>query len=154
MIVRHERVGKSWYHISMITILCVGKAKVYIDEDAELLKRMRKECEVRACADLEAMIRAVEKMNDVMVFLCDEAGRTHTSMEFAELLKRPLNLGKRVVFCIAPAEGWGEYRARVPHAKLLSLSPMTLPHDLARHMLVEQVYRALSILSGHPYHKA
>lgn len=137
----------------MITIFCVGKAKNYQDADAEFLKRMRSECEVKVCADLDALVRSVEKISDSVVFLCDEAGNTYTSVGFADMLKRPLSLGQHVVFCVAPAEGWGEYRTRFSRATLFSLSPMTFPHDLARHMLIEQVYRALTILSGHPYHK-
>ena len=54
-------------------------------------------------------------------------------------------------FAIGPADGWSE-EARKRANLLLSLGPMTLPHELARVVLSEQIYRAFTILSGHPYH--
>jgi 23S rRNA (pseudouridine1915-N3)-methyltransferase len=55
------------------------------------------------------------------------------------------------VFAIGPASGWSE--AALERAKLrLSLGSWTLPHALARLVVAEQLYRAFTILSGHPYH--
>jgi 23S rRNA (pseudouridine1915-N3)-methyltransferase len=56
-----------------------------------------------------------------------------------------------IVFAIGPASGWSD-RARRQAQMLLSMGPMTLPHELARLLLTEQIYRAFTILSGHPYH--
>jgi 23S rRNA (pseudouridine1915-N3)-methyltransferase len=54
-----------------------------------------------------------------------------------------------IVFAIGPASGWSERRLA---QTVLSLGPMTLPHELARLVLAEQIYRAFTILAGHPYH--
>jgi 23S rRNA (pseudouridine1915-N3)-methyltransferase len=56
-----------------------------------------------------------------------------------------------VVFAIGPADGWSA-EARRRASLVLSLGPMTLPHELARALVAEQIYRALTILAGHPYH--
>lgn len=85
------------------------------------------------------------------VFL-DSRGRQYSSEEFAAQLGRIRDAGRQnIVFVIGPADGWslaGRQRADL----LLSLGRITLPHQLARVVLAEQVYRALTILAGHPYH--
>jgi 23S rRNA (pseudouridine1915-N3)-methyltransferase len=58
---------------------------------------------------------------------------------------------QHIVFAIGPADGWS--KEACAHAKLLlSLGPMTMAHALARVVMAEQLYRAFTILSGHPYH--
>ena len=76
-----------------------------------------------------------------------------SSVDFARWLGRQQDSGKDVAFVIGGDEGLSEaVRARA--SLVLSLSAMTLPHRLARLMLIEQVYRGFSILRGEPYHKA
>ena len=58
---------------------------------------------------------------------------------------------QHLVFAIGPASGWSD-SARARAGLLLSLGPMTMAHALARLVLAEQIYRAFTILSGHPYH--
>jgi 23S rRNA (pseudouridine1915-N3)-methyltransferase len=58
---------------------------------------------------------------------------------------------QHLVFAIGPASGWSD-EARKQAQLLLSLGPMTLAHALARLVLAEQIYRAFTILAGHPYH--
>ncbi len=58
---------------------------------------------------------------------------------------------QHIVFAIGPANGWSE-TARERADLLLSLGPMTLAHALARLVIAEQIYRAYTILTGHPYH--
>jgi 23S rRNA (pseudouridine1915-N3)-methyltransferase len=55
------------------------------------------------------------------------------------------------VLAIGPADGWSD-AARARAGLLLSFGSITLPHQLARVVLAEQIYRALTILAGHPYH--
>ena len=84
--------------------------------------------------------------------LCDGGGRLLSSEGFAERLRGLRDAGERVAtMAIGPASGWSA-AARARADLLLSFGPMTLPHALARVVLAEQVYRAMTILSGHPYH--
>ncbi|MFB3829765.1 MAG: 23S rRNA (pseudouridine(1915)-N(3))-methyltransferase RlmH [Bryobacteraceae bacterium] len=80
----------------------------------------------------------------------DPAGTTHDSAAFTALVDRARMEGRDLVFLVGGADGlppgWRE-RADL----LLSLSAMTFPHELARAMLAEQIYRALATLRGHPY---
>jgi len=76
--------------------------------------------------------------------LLDPAGRTMDSAKLIKLFEQDL------VFVIGGADGLPpEWRTRAD--VLLSLSPLTMPHELARVMLAEQIYRALTTLRGHPY---
>ena len=82
--------------------------------------------------------------------LLDPAGKQWNSAQFIEWISRLEQEARDVVFVIGGHDGlppaWG------PKADLqLSLSPMTFPHELARAMLAEQIYRAFTTLRGHPY---
>jgi 23S rRNA (pseudouridine1915-N3)-methyltransferase len=84
--------------------------------------------------------------------LLDSRGKRLTSEQFADWLGKQRDQGQQsIVFAIGPADGWSEEARKRAHL-LLSLGPMTLPHELARVVLSEQIYRAFTILSGHPYH--
>lgn len=84
--------------------------------------------------------------------LLDSRGRQFNSEQFAEWLGRQRDQGQQmIVFAVGPADGWSD-DARKRANLLLSLGPMTFPHELTRVILGEQVYRAFTILSGHPYH--
>jgi 23S rRNA (pseudouridine1915-N3)-methyltransferase len=84
--------------------------------------------------------------------LLDSRGQQYTSDEFAAHLGRLRDDGiQRLVLAIGPADGWSP-AARQRANLLFSLGRITLPHQLARVVLAEQVYRALTILAGHPYH--
>jgi 23S rRNA (pseudouridine1915-N3)-methyltransferase len=98
-----------------------------------------------------ALDRERARTNPCLVLL-DERGKQMTSESFAAWLGRERDAGRQlVIFAIGPADGWSPNR---PRADLqLSLGPMTLPHELARVAICEQIYRALTILSGHPYHR-
>jgi 23S rRNA (pseudouridine1915-N3)-methyltransferase len=84
----------------------------------------------------------------------DEGGKALASEAFAKWLAQTRDGGcKGLAFLIGGPDGHGP--AAVQGAALrLSLGAMTLPHGLARAVLVEQLYRATTILSGHPYHRA
>jgi 23S rRNA (pseudouridine1915-N3)-methyltransferase len=80
--------------------------------------------------------------------LLDPAGQACDSADFARLLQA----GRDLVFVIGGANGLpAEWKSRAD--RLLALSPLTLPHELARVVLAEQIYRALTTLRGHPYPK-
>jgi 23S rRNA (pseudouridine1915-N3)-methyltransferase len=83
----------------------------------------------------------------------DERGRQLTSEQFAKFILSVRDSGAgQLVFALGGADGHGEaLLARA--AGRLSLSAATLPHGLARVVLAEQLYRALTIIAGHPYHR-
>jgi 23S rRNA (pseudouridine1915-N3)-methyltransferase len=88
----------------------------------------------------------------VLPVLLDSRGRPMTSEAFAAWLGARRDEGaQHIVFAIGPADGWSP-AARDRAQLLLSLGPFTLAHALARLVLAEQLYRAFTILSGHPYH--
>ncbi len=86
--------------------------------------------------------------------ILDERGKSLSSEEFANLLRRHLDQGTPAMsFLIGGPDGHdGGLRRKAGF--LLSLGPMTWPHRLARVMLAEQIYRAVTILVKHPYHRA
>lgn len=92
-----------------------------------------------------------ERVRPVTILL-DSHGRQFGSEAFAEFLRRHQDGGTAtIVFAIGPADGWSA-AARAVASETLSLGPMTLPHELARVVLAEQLYRGFTILAGHPYH--
>lgn len=82
----------------------------------------------------------------------DERGRAMNSTQLAQQFERWRARGKDIAFIIGGAEGL-DAALKSTAEMTLSLSPMRLPHALARVVLVEQLYRAHAILSGHPYHR-
>jgi len=97
-------------------------------------------------------IRAVLPKGSRIVAM-DERGRSLTSEELAAALEDWRGMGDDVAFVIGSADGLAA-ELKSTAAMRLSLSKMTLPHALARVMLAEQLYRAHTILTGHPYHRA
>jgi len=86
------------------------------------------------------------------VVACDERGKAMTSAAFSEWLGRLRDTGGAVTFVIGGAFGLDDaVRARA--TRILSVAPWTLPHEMARLVLTEQLYRAGSMLRGEPYHK-
>ncbi len=92
------------------------------------------------------------KKGDFLVIL-DERGKNFSSKEFADFLDKKINNSlERIVFFIGPSDGHSrEVKEKADF--LMSFSRLTFPHDLAMVILAESVYRALSILNNHPYHR-
>lgn len=88
-----------------------------------------------------------------MTVVLDETGNTVTTGQLAGKITRWREDGRDVTFVIGGADGSA---ARLKNSAdwLWSLSPLTLPHGLVRVVLAEQLYRAMSILGNHPYHRA
>ena len=88
-----------------------------------------------------------------VIIALDERGKTLSSLDFARKLEDWQNQGRSsAVFLIGGACGLDEC-LRAEADLILSLGPMTWPHFLVRALLAEQLYRAQSILAGHPYHR-
>jgi 23S rRNA (pseudouridine1915-N3)-methyltransferase len=109
--------------------------------------------ELTECRDLAAL-RAHWTRGDgpLVQVLLDERGEQPTTRGFADRLADWRDRGARVRLSIGDADGFTDAdRAGADH--LLALSRMTLPHRLVRLLVLEQLYRGLTLLAGHPYHR-
>ena len=103
-------------------------------------------------ARLLAKAETVSGRTAPRLVLLDSRGTPLSSEGLAAWIGRERDSGaQHLIFAIGPADGWSA-AARARAHLLLSFGPMTFPHELARVMLTEQLYRAFTILSGHPYH--
>ena len=95
----------------------------------------------------------LEQLTDGHVIACDEHGKAHASRAFAARIAKLRDDGvRRLALVIGGADGHSpELLARADET--LAFGPQTWPHALARVMLAEQVYRAVTILAGSPYHR-
>ena len=96
-------------------------------------------------------IRAALPARSLKVVL-DERGKLCTTADIARRIERWKQDGHDVAFVIGGADGTA-HELQQESDLLLSLSPLTLPHGLCRILLAEQLYRAVSLLAGHPYHR-
>ncbi|MBG0803925.1 23S rRNA (pseudouridine(1915)-N(3))-methyltransferase RlmH [Methylocystis sp. H4A] len=105
----------------------------------------------RASREAMELLAALPAESRLAAF--DERGRAETSAAFAQFIASERDRGcKALWFAIGGAEGLDEsVRARA--TAVFSFGAMTLPHQLARILAAEQIYRAMTILSGHPYHR-
>lgn len=103
-------------------------------------------------ADFLAWLDRQSARTTPALILLDSRGKQLSSNQFAAHLGRLRDSGTQsVVLGIGPADGWSPV-ARERAGLILSFGNITLPHELARAVLAEQIYRALTILAGHPYH--
>ncbi len=96
--------------------------------------------------------RLLEKAGDSRIVACDPGGESYSSEQFAEWLKGEREKDRDTAFVIGGAFGLSD-EILGKSAMKLSLAPWTLPHELARLVLAEQLYRSGSIVRGEPYHK-
>jgi 23S rRNA (pseudouridine1915-N3)-methyltransferase len=149
-----------------LTLAWIGKIddKEYADAVRRYVSRIERwaridEIAVRAERERsgEAAIREGRKLLDRIpsrsrVMVLEAGGRMLTTQSFADLLVRHRDGDPRpLVFVVGGASGLPE-AVRHRADEILSLSPMTFPHEIARLVLVEQIYRALSISAGLRYH--
>lgn len=133
-------------------LAALGRAHGLAPVDAiELAESRLDGADARRADEAERLLSAARSC-EARVAL-DERGKPFSSAAFAELLRRERDAGtKGIAFLIGGPDGHGA-AARDGARLVLSLGPMTLPHGLARIVLAEQLYRAATILSGHPYHR-
>jgi 23S rRNA (pseudouridine1915-N3)-methyltransferase len=112
-------------------------------------------CRTEGFRTEEALLEWLERQKGrtpTLTVLLDSRGRTMSSEAFAGWLGSRRDDGSQhIVFAVGPASGWSE-TARKKAQLLLSMGPMTMAHALARLVMAEQLYRAFTILTGHPYH--
>ena len=132
----------------------VERTKHYMTFDVEVIPDLKSTKnlseEVQKEKEGELILKALQP-GDYVVLL-DEGGKEMRSVEFSQYLRHKMNtLSKRLVFVIAGPYGFSQkvYQAA---AEKMSLSRMTFSHQMVRMIFVEQLYRAMSILAGSPYH--
>jgi 23S rRNA (pseudouridine1915-N3)-methyltransferase len=114
---------------------------------AEYAKRMPKGYELARLAVKQAERLAAALPRGARVVALDERGKDLTTVQFSKLLD------KETAFVIGGADGLPDDFKKAA-GLLLRLSSLTLPHALAQVVLVEQIYRAAALITGHPYHRA
>ena len=142
-----------------IRVAWIGKTKDPAIQalTAEYLKRLSaySQLEPLALGSEPALLKLAARTSNrppCTLVLLDSHGKQFSSEEFACFLDEQQNHGSQpFLFAVGPASGFSE-QARKAASLLLSLGKMTLPHELARVVLLEQLYRAFTILKGHPYH--
>ena len=144
-----------------IKVAWVGKTKDVAIQSLtdEYLKRISRYAEVEGAAVKdEAAILALasgggrgDRRERCKLILLDSRGKQYSSEELAAMLEREQVNAVPLLFAIGGSDGFSHV-ARREAGFILSLGKMTLPHELARVVLVEQIYRAFTILKKHPYH--
>ncbi len=141
-----------------IKVAWIGKTKEPAIETltGEYLKRISRYAEVAGLAlkdeaAILSLTRGERQKERHKLVLLDSRGKQLSSEELSQFLEREQSHAMPLLFAIGGADGFGE-QTRREASFVLSLGKMTLPHELARVVLVEQLYRALTILHKHPYH--
>lgn len=134
----------------------IARGKIARTPEAELVARYEKRLTwpVKLTELPETGGRIPEPQTPFKTVLLDERGKAMSSEAFAQTLGRWRDTGVREArFVIGAADGHEDQDRREADL-LLAFGPATWPHLMARAMLMEQLYRASSILAGHPYHRA
>lgn len=141
-----------------LRIAWIGKTKESAIQtlSAEYLKRLSRyvATEGLELADETALLKLLDRAGRTapVLVLMDGRGKQVSSEELANFLRYHRDQGTQdLIFAIGPADGWEEATLREA-TQVLSMGKMTLPHELARVVLLEQLYRGYTILTGHPYH--
>lgn len=155
-------------------LICVGRLKSGPERDLyaryasriAALRRiglegldLREVDESKAKSPAERMTREAQELlalvpGEAALVVFDERGRTVDSVAFAAFIRRERDRGlKSLWFAVGGPEGL-DTTVRERAATICSFGAMTLPHQLVRVLVAEQIYRAMTILSGHPYHRA
>lgn len=140
-----------------ITIASIGKTgeKNYAALEEAYLRRIhgRFTAQTHYVKSEKELLQFLQKVDGSIVLL-DENGSVMNSREFAQYVDREIQQAQanHLIFIIGDAQGLSADLRALP-ADIVALSEMTFPHEMARVIVLEQLYRAQTILSGHPYHK-
>lgn len=135
-----------------IFLYFVGKPRdIHVNAiSADFIKRINHyaDCEMREIAP--ARFNLFDRHAAALKIFLDPTGRALDTARFVQIIQRAEQDGRDLLFLVGGHDGLpSEWRPRAD--LLLSLSAMTFPHELARAMLAEQIYRAFATLRGHPY---
>jgi 23S rRNA (pseudouridine1915-N3)-methyltransferase len=153
-----------------ILIIAIGKIKekFYRDAFEEYLKRLSPYARIKVeelkaepfkndsdrqkskQAEGERLLKFLATQKEAAVFVLDERGQEFVSTDFAKSLSKQQN--KKLIFVVGGTVGLSEAVLSHKDFQFISLSKMTLPHELARVVLVEQLYRAVCLNRGKTYH--
>ena len=134
-----------------LAIYAIGKVKkTWIQEGIKNYKKRMPELSINEFKNFNLENLKNEALNKIIISLSEE-GKIYTSYDFASLLLNFKN--KRIIFLIGDTDGLSS-DIKLNSNLILSLSPLTFPHELARLILIEQIYRAVSITQNSPYHRS
>ena len=134
-----------------LSIYAIGKVKkTWIQEGIKNYKKRMPELSINEFKNFNLENLKNEGLTKIIISLSEE-GKIYTSYDFASLLLNFKN--KRIVFLIGDTDGLSS-DIKLNSNLILSLSPLTFPHELARLILIEQIYRAVSITQNSPYHRS
>lgn len=133
----------------MLKIICIGKLKEKFYKEAEEEYKKRIERFIRI--EVEEVKKGDYEKCDYKILL-DENGKEMKSEEFSHFMSKLIMQNKRICFMIGGWEGFDENDKRKADF-ILSLSKMTFPYQLCRIILLEQIYRAMTLIKGISYHK-
>ncbi|HWG59425.1 MAG TPA: 23S rRNA (pseudouridine(1915)-N(3))-methyltransferase RlmH [Candidatus Acidoferrales bacterium] len=146
------------YTLVKIRLVMIGKTRreecrALVEDYATRIRR-HAEIEIHELRDASAeALRRLKIAPGAPFVLLDAAGKQYTSQQFAKWLGDLRDHGTRdIVFACGGAEGFPASMAALASHRI-SLSTLTMPHEFARVLLAEQIYRAFAILAGHPYPK-
>jgi 23S rRNA (pseudouridine1915-N3)-methyltransferase len=152
------RRNNSYFQSMDIKILAVGKIRdaAYSQKTAEYAGRIRHDAKLEIVEIRDAGLEGeAEKIIDhcrrerAEVYALDERGKLYTSPGFARSLGAA---SRRIIFIVGGPDGLSD-RVKKTVRGCIALSPMTFTHEMARLLLLEQLYRAISILKGRKYNK-
>lgn len=149
-----------------INLICVGnlKEKFWVEAQNEYIKRLQKFCKFNVIEVEEKNVSAfakevLQKEEKLIlekckgeVFLFDINGKMFSSEQLSELIQKSALHSSTLSFVIGGSYGVGEAVKKIASEKL-SFGKITMPHNLARIVAIEQIYRAFNISSGTSYHK-
>ena len=134
-----------------LTINAIGKIKKpWIKEGIEQYKKRMPDLLIREFKDFKLNNFKDNRDKNIIISLGEE-GKSFNSKEFSSLLLNFNN--QKIIFFIGDSDGLSS-QFKYDSDFLLSLSPLTFPHELARLILIEQIYRAVSITQNSPYHRS
>ena len=153
-----------------VKLICVGKTgKAFLEEGEKHYKNRLKHYvsfEMIVLPDVKNAKKLTEEQikdkegelilnkinSNERIILLDENGKTFSSTEFADFIQKQFNQGGHgIVFVIGGPYGFSEELCKKSYAKV-SLSRLTFSHQMVRMFFIEQLYRAMTILKGEPYH--
>jgi 23S rRNA (pseudouridine1915-N3)-methyltransferase len=138
-------------HLTSLITDYIARIRRFLPIEVVETKEVRADDSKRLRAEGEKLLSAIDSTDRVVVL--DPAGKTFTSPQFAQLLGKHMREdARRLTFVIGGFSGVSDDVTRRAEIRW-SLTPLTFTHDLCRVLVLEQIYRALTIIHNHPYSK-